>query len=190
MPSWWLLEPSEETEPVTATVDHADIRGWGTTVRVSVVHEAGAPTAPRTSTDAPDLNRDPYDTLLRMILTLINHCGWGRDHLRQPREDPRGLALLGPPAADREPSTLSTIISFCPKRSRLMQKLRPPKIHGLHCGGSRISRWPTCQSHHNFMGSPSRALRPPCTSSARGPLQIPTTRKSRLIWVPRARRQH
>ena len=29
--SWWLLEPPEETDPVTATVDHADIRGLGTT---------------------------------------------------------------------------------------------------------------------------------------------------------------
>jgi hypothetical protein len=28
-----LLEPSEETEPVTATVDHADIRGLATTGR-------------------------------------------------------------------------------------------------------------------------------------------------------------
>jgi len=36
LPSRWLLEPSEETEPVTATVDHADIRGLGTTLLVSV----------------------------------------------------------------------------------------------------------------------------------------------------------
>ena len=31
-----MLEPSEETEPVTATVDHADIRGLATTLLVSV----------------------------------------------------------------------------------------------------------------------------------------------------------
>ncbi len=31
-----VLEPSEETEPVTATADHADIRGLATTVQVSV----------------------------------------------------------------------------------------------------------------------------------------------------------
>jgi len=34
------LEPSEEAEPVTATVDHADIRGLGTTVQVSVAAPA------------------------------------------------------------------------------------------------------------------------------------------------------
>lgn len=34
--SGWLAEPSEETEPVTATVDHADIRGLVTTLLVSV----------------------------------------------------------------------------------------------------------------------------------------------------------
>ena len=38
--SRWLLEPSEETEPVTATVDHADIRGLGTTLLVSVAAPA------------------------------------------------------------------------------------------------------------------------------------------------------
>lgn len=48
----------------------------------------------------------------RMILTLTNDYGWCRDHLRQPGEDPRRLALLGPPAADRERSALSTIICF------------------------------------------------------------------------------
>jgi hypothetical protein len=26
----------------------------------------------------------PYGTLLRMILPMINHCDWCRDHLRQP----------------------------------------------------------------------------------------------------------
>jgi hypothetical protein len=31
-----LLESSEEAEPVTATVDHAEIRGLGTTVSVQV----------------------------------------------------------------------------------------------------------------------------------------------------------
>jgi len=35
-----LLEPSEETEPVTATVDHADIRGLVTTLLVSVAAPA------------------------------------------------------------------------------------------------------------------------------------------------------
>jgi hypothetical protein len=40
VPSWGLLEPSEEAEPVTATVDHADIRGLGTTVQVSVAAPA------------------------------------------------------------------------------------------------------------------------------------------------------
>ncbi len=40
VPSWGLLEPPEETEPVTATVDHADIRGLGTTVQVSVAAPA------------------------------------------------------------------------------------------------------------------------------------------------------
>jgi hypothetical protein len=35
-----LLEPPEETEPVTATVDHADIRGLVTTLLVSVAAPA------------------------------------------------------------------------------------------------------------------------------------------------------
>jgi len=35
-----LLEPSAEAEPVTATVDHAEIRGLGTTVQVSVAAPA------------------------------------------------------------------------------------------------------------------------------------------------------
>jgi len=35
-----VLEPPEETEPVTATVDHADIRGLGTTLLVSVAAPA------------------------------------------------------------------------------------------------------------------------------------------------------
>lgn len=48
------------------------------------VHGAGAPTAPRPSTDAHDLTPAPYGTLLRMILTMINHCDWCKDHLRQP----------------------------------------------------------------------------------------------------------
>ncbi len=39
-PSWWLPEPSDEPEPVTATVDHADIRGLVTTVLVSVAAPA------------------------------------------------------------------------------------------------------------------------------------------------------
>ena len=34
------LEPPAETEPVTATVDHADIRGLGTTLLVSVAAPA------------------------------------------------------------------------------------------------------------------------------------------------------
>ena len=34
------LEPPEETEPVTATVDHADIRGLATTLLVSVATPA------------------------------------------------------------------------------------------------------------------------------------------------------
>jgi len=38
--SWEGLEPPAETEPVTATVDHADIRGLGTTVQVSVAAPA------------------------------------------------------------------------------------------------------------------------------------------------------
>ena len=38
--SWWLLEPPGETEPVTATVDHADIRGLVTTLLVSVAAPA------------------------------------------------------------------------------------------------------------------------------------------------------
>ncbi len=46
---------------------------------------AGAPTAPRSSTDAPDLTPGPRHPL-RMILTLINHCDWCRDHLRQPAQ--------------------------------------------------------------------------------------------------------
>src|SRR3990172_4785438 len=40
VPSRRLLEPSEEAEPVTGTVDHADIRGLGTTVQVSVAAPA------------------------------------------------------------------------------------------------------------------------------------------------------
>jgi len=35
VPSRGLLEPSEDTEPVAAAVDSADIRGLGTTVQVS-----------------------------------------------------------------------------------------------------------------------------------------------------------
>jgi len=35
-----VLEPPEETEPVTATVDHADIRGLVTTLLVSVAAPA------------------------------------------------------------------------------------------------------------------------------------------------------
>ncbi len=38
--SWEGLEPPAETEPVTATVDHAEIRGLGTTVPVSVAAPA------------------------------------------------------------------------------------------------------------------------------------------------------
>jgi len=36
--SRWYPEPQEETEPVIATVDHADIRGLITTLLVSVGH--------------------------------------------------------------------------------------------------------------------------------------------------------
>ena len=35
-----VLEPPEEAEPVTATVDHAEIRGLATTVLVSVAAPA------------------------------------------------------------------------------------------------------------------------------------------------------
>ena len=38
--SWEGLEPPAETEPVTATVDHAEIRGLDTTVQVSVAAPA------------------------------------------------------------------------------------------------------------------------------------------------------
>ena len=40
VPSRGLLEPSDETEPVTATGDHAEIRGLATTVQVSVAAPA------------------------------------------------------------------------------------------------------------------------------------------------------
>jgi len=38
--SWVCLEPPAEAEPVHTTVDHADIRGLGTTVLVSVAAPA------------------------------------------------------------------------------------------------------------------------------------------------------
>ena len=50
-----------------------------------LVHGAGAPNARRTSTDAPDMNPDPYGTLLRMIPIMINRCDWCRDPLERFR---------------------------------------------------------------------------------------------------------